>query len=97
MKMVGYPIQKFQDYKFVVKGFVPPPDPHTSVSTFQYAVVYVPKRNRKRFSANCVEIKDSPEQALADCNPDKSYYAARVMGPSKSSEGQYLYYLAEML
>lgn len=79
-----------------MKGFVPP-DPYTSVSTFQYAVVYVPKRNRKRFSANCVAIKESEEQARDDANPQQKYFAARVIGPSKSSEGQYLYYLAEWL
>ncbi len=79
-----------------MKGFVPP-DPYTNVSSYQFAVVYVPKRSRNRFSANCVQIKESPEQAVADSDPDKKYYAARVMGPSKSSEGQYLYYLAEWL
>lgn len=79
-----------------MKGFVPP-DPETSVSTYEYAVVYVPKRSRKRFSANCVDIKMSSEQALADADPETKHFAARVMGPSKSSEGQYLYYLAEWL
>jgi hypothetical protein len=79
-----------------VRGFVPP-DPETNVSSFQYAVVYMPKRNRKRFAANCVQIKNSAEQALDDADPQNNYYAARVMGPSKSSEGQYLYYLAEWL
>lgn len=79
-----------------MKGFVPP-DPETSVSTYQFAVVYVPRRSRSRFSANCVQIKDSSEQALAEADPVKKYFAARVMGPSKSSEGQYLYYLAEWL
>ena len=79
-----------------MKGFVPP-DPHTSVSSYQFAVVYVPKRSRNRFSANCVTIKETPEQALAESDPDNKYFAARVMGPSKSSEGQYLYYLAEWL
>jgi hypothetical protein len=57
----------------------------------------MPKRNRKRFAANCVQIKNSAEQALDDADPQNNYYAARVMGPSKSSEGQYLYYLAEWL
>ena len=75
-----------------MRGYVPP-DPETEVSTYQFAVVYVPRRNRKRFAANCVDIKGSAEQALADARPDESYFAARVMGPSKSSEGQYLYYL----
>ena len=79
-----------------MRGYVPP-DPETEVSTYQFAVVYVPRRNRKRFASSCVSIKPTPEQALADANPDKKYFAARVIGPSKSSEGQYLYYLAEWL
>ena len=79
-----------------MRGMVPP-DPETSVSKIQYAVVYIPKRNRKRFAANCVSIKDSLEQTLADADPDNNYYAAMVIGPSKSSEGQYLYYLSEWL
>lgn len=79
-----------------MRGFVPP-DPETEVSTCQYAVVYVPRRNRKRFSASCVQIKDSAEQALNDAEPENQYFAARVLGPSKSSEGQYLYYLTEWL
>jgi hypothetical protein len=79
-----------------MRGFVPP-DPETGVSDYQYAVVYVPRRNRKRFAANCVTVKDSPESALLDARPGDGYFAARVMGPSKSSEGQILYYLAEWL
>ncbi len=79
-----------------MRGYVPP-DPETEVSTYQYAVVYVPRRSRNRFAANCVTIKDSLEEAQQTADPDNKYYAARVMGPSKSSEGQYLYYLAEWL
>jgi hypothetical protein len=79
-----------------LKGFVPP-DPETTVSTYQFAVIYVPGRSRNRFSANCVQIKESSEQAVSEADPDEKYFAARVMGPSKSSEGQSLYYLAEWL
>jgi hypothetical protein len=79
-----------------MRGFVPP-DPETEVSTCQYAVVYVPQRNRNRFSASCVVIKGSADQAKSDAQPDQQYFAAKVLGPSKSSEGQYLYYLAEWL
>lgn len=79
-----------------MRGFVPP-DPETGVSSYQYAVVYVPRRNRKRFAANCVSIKASAETAVLEARPAEGYYAAQVMGPSKSSEGQYLYYLAEWL
>lgn len=79
-----------------LRGLVPP-DPSTKVSQQRYAVVYVPKRNRKRFAANCVQIVDSYDEAITQADPDKKYYAASVIGPSKSSEGQYIYYLAEWL
>ncbi len=79
-----------------MRGFVPP-DPETVVSGYHYAVVYVPRRSRSRFAANCVRIVESAEQALNEADSAGKYYAARVMGPSKSSEGQYIYYLAEWL
>jgi hypothetical protein len=79
-----------------VRGFVPP-DPETQVSTWQYAMVSVPRRNRKRFSRACVTIKASREQALLAADPQNKYYPAIVLGPSKSSEGQYIYYLDEWL
>ena len=79
-----------------MKGMVPP-DPEGGVSKVQYAVVYVPKRNRKRFSANCVEIKTSAEDALAAADIKTNQFAAKLVGPSKSSEGQYIYYLVEWL
>ena len=74
-----------------------PPDPQTKVSLPRFAVVYVPKRNRKRFPANCVEIVESKEIALESAAPDNKKFAAIVIGPSKSSEGQYIYYLSEWL
>lgn len=81
-----------------MKGYVPP-DPVTKVSTIQPAVVFAPdrgsksKRKNKRFSANCVAIKPNEEDALASANPNASYYAAKVLGPSKSTEGHFIYYL----
>ena len=79
-----------------MRGMVPP-DPESSVSNLEYAVVYVPKRSRKRFSANCVEIKACAADALDDANPENKRYAALVSGPSRSSEGQFIYYLVEWL
>ena len=79
-----------------MKGMVPP-DPLTKVSQEQFAVVYVPKRNRKRFSANVVTVYENREAAIDAANPDEKYFAALVLGPSKSSEGQYLYYLLKWL
>ncbi|MCK5896584.1 MAG: hypothetical protein KAG20_07245 [Cocleimonas sp.] len=74
-----------------------PPDPNTTVSQEHYAVVFVPRRSRKRFSAGCVEIKKTEDEALAAENIVNKRYAAIVIGPSKSSEGQYLYYLSRWL
>jgi hypothetical protein len=74
-----------------------PPDPETGVSTPTYAVVYMPGRARKRFPAGCVRVLDSREQALAEADADGHWFAALLLGPSKSSEGQYLYYLLEWL
>jgi len=74
-----------------------PPDPQTNVSEIVFAVVFVPKRSRKRFSANCVRPVADAQTALAQADPERRYFAARVVGPSKSSEGQFLYYLLEWL
>ena len=74
-----------------------PPDPESKVSNLEYAVVYVPKRSRNRFPASCVEIKACAAEALDEAEPDKKRFAARVSGPSRSSEGLYLYYLIEWL
>jgi len=79
-----------------MRGFVPP-DPYTKVSEEQFAVVYIPKRSRNRFAKGCVEVVSSKEEALEQANTEKKLYAARVLGPSKSSEGQYIYYLIEWL
>jgi hypothetical protein len=79
-----------------LRGIVPP-DPETGVSREQFAVIFTPRRNRKRFPAGCVEIFASAQAALAAADPDNRRHAARVLGPSKSSEGQFIYYLLAWL
>ncbi|MDH5517626.1 MAG: hypothetical protein OEY36_07380 [Gammaproteobacteria bacterium] len=79
-----------------MRGFVPP-DPETRVSIERYAVVYVPRRSRKRFSIGCVEVVDSEELARSSADEASNRFPAKVIGPSKSSEGQYIYYLVEWL
>lgn len=79
-----------------MRGFVPP-DPVEGVSKEQYAVVYAPRAKRHRFSANCVDIMPSREQAIERSEPSQDRLAAKVLGPSKSSEGQFIYYLIEWL
>ena len=79
-----------------MRGMVPP-DAASTVSQIRYAVVYVPKRSRKRFSQGCVEVVESDWQAISQADPENRRFAAVVSGPSKSSEGQLLYYLVEWL
>lgn len=79
-----------------LKGLVPP-DPQTSVSEERYAVIQTPRKNRKRFPAGCVRVVEDAAMAVDGADPERHYHAARVIGPSKSSEGQYIYYLVEWL
>jgi len=68
-------------------------DGQSSVVQIKFAVVYAPKRSRGRFSENCVFICDSELDAIDEANTEKHLFAAKVIGPSKSSEGQRIYYL----
>ncbi len=79
-----------------LRGMVPP-DADSDVSQIRFAVVYVPGRDRSRFSANCVELAGSAAEARATADPSQRRFPARVLGPSKSSEGQSMYYLVEWL
>lgn len=79
-----------------MRGIIPP-DPESRVSNMEFAVVYVPRRSRNRFSAGCVEIMTSAAAAIDAADPENKRFAARVSGPSKSSEGQSIYYLLEWL
>ena len=79
-----------------MRGFVPP-DPETEVSAEHCAVVFVPRRSRKRFPAACVEIVALEQAARAQSDERQKRFAARVLGPSKSSEGQMIYYLVKWL
>ncbi len=86
-----------------MRGMVPM-DPQTSVSQQQFALIYLPnkdrttkKRRNKRFPASCVEVKESKSLAIEAAKVNDKKYAAIVIGPSKSSEGQYIYYLQAWL
>ncbi len=62
-----------------------------------FAVIYAPKRSRGRFPENCVKIVATEEAAREHILPEKHQYAAKVVGPSRSSEGLRLYYLVSWL
>ena len=79
-----------------LRGMVPP-DPQTGVSQERFAVIFTPRTSRKRYPAGCVEIYETGAAALEAADPDNKRHAARVVGPSKSSEGQFIYYLMQWL
>ncbi len=72
-------------------------DKESDVVQIKYAVVYAPKRSRGRFAENCVFVVETELDALDEADESKHLYAARVIGPSKSSEGQRIYYLDDWL
>lgn len=75
----------------------PSQDPGTHLVEKHFAVVYTKRQNRERFPENCVELMPSLAEAVEAADPDNHRYAARVYGPSRSSEGVRLYYLLEWL
>ena len=72
-------------------------DGESSVVQYKFAVIYAPKRSRGRFAENCVFVVETELDAIDEANPDKHLYAAKVIGPSKSSEGQRIYYLDDWI
>jgi len=72
-------------------------DSESSVVQIRYAVVYAPKRTRGRFAETCVFVVESEVDALEEADHGKKLFAAKVIGPSKSSEGQRIYYLDDWL
>lgn len=72
-------------------------DSDSNVVEVRFAVVYAPRRSRGRFAENCVEVVASEPDALEQADPANKRFAAKVIGPSKSSEGQRIYYLDEWL
>lgn len=76
-----------------MRGFVPP-DPETDVSQERFAVIQVAHRKRKRFPAGLVTVVADAETAIEQAGTGQP---ALVLGPSKSSEGQYVYYLVRWL
>lgn len=79
-----------------MRGFVPP-DPQTSVSEERFAVIYTPRKGRTRFPAANTTVVATADEALAMANAEDKIYPARVIGPSKSSEGVSIFYLMHWL
>jgi hypothetical protein len=73
------------------------PDPESSALQQVCAVVYAPRKTRGRFHANVVTVHPDEESARLAADADKHLFAARVHGPSVSSEGQRMYYLVRWI
>jgi hypothetical protein len=72
-------------------------DPDSNLVQTCYAVIYTPSRRRQRFPENCVTPVSSAEEAIEQAADRDDCHPARVMGPSRSSEGFRLYYLLDWL
>ncbi len=80
----------------MVNGYSLDPHPRANFAKEQFAVVYIPRRKRDRVPATSVEIVEDLQAATTQANPNDKYYAAKVVGPARSSEGAMLYYLIEI-
>lgn len=72
-------------------------DSESQVVEERCAVVFAPRRGRKRFPENCVQLVADEAAARQAAAGEDHRYAARVLGPSRSSEGLRLYYLVRWL
>lgn len=72
-------------------------DPESDLVQEHFATVYTPRRQRRRFPENCVQVYDSAAAARAAADADSDIHAAVVVGPSRSSEGFRLYYLVRWI
>jgi hypothetical protein len=87
---------RFQRKKLegIVKIFV---DQETDLMRERAALIYATHRGRKRFQENCVQVQDSEEAARRGADAESHLHPALVLGPSKSSEGHFMYYLVRWL
>ena len=72
-------------------------DLESDVAGEQFAVVQTSRRRRKRFSEGCIRIMQTEQEARQTAATRRNEYAARVYGPSRSSEGLRIYYLIQWL
>jgi hypothetical protein len=72
-------------------------DPESKSLDERFALIKSPRRNRSRYPEACVTPVADEQQARARALPERNLHAALVYGPSKSSEGQRIYYLVRWL
>ena len=72
-------------------------DPESESLGEHYALVRSRRRDRPRFPTGCVTLMLDAESALAGADPGRHLYPALIYGPSRSSEGQQVWYLVRWL
>ena len=79
-----------------MKGYHLDPHPNANVASEHYAVVKILRRKRDRCPESNVNIVENKEAAIYQAKLGSTLYAARVMGPARSSEGCNIFYLLDI-
>jgi hypothetical protein len=79
-----------------MKGYSLDPHPKANAAKEEFAVALIPRLKRERVPANNVEIVKDLQTAMDKSDPDNNFYAVKVVGPARSSEGVFLYYILDM-
>ncbi len=72
-------------------------DPESKSLGERFALVKTKRRNRARYPEACVTPMADEREARAGADASRDLHPAIVYGPSKSSEGQRIYYLVRWL
>ena len=72
-------------------------DPESRSLAERFALVKTRRKDRSRYPEGCVTPADDERAALEGADPGRNLHPALVYGPSKSSEGQRVYYLVRWL
>jgi len=72
-------------------------DPDSRSLHQRFALIHAPRRTRARFPEGSVTLTADEAAARAGADAGRNLYPAEVYGPSRSSEGQRIYYLLRWL
>jgi len=72
-------------------------DPESRSLGEHFALIKAPRRNRARYPEGCVTPVADEGEARDRARPAHNLHPALVYGPSRSSEGQRIYYLVRWL
>jgi len=83
-----------------MKGYYLDPHPQANVASEHFAVLNMPRHSAKRQRNRCPEtnvtIVADKETALEQSKLGNTLYAAKVMGPARSSEGCNIFYILDI-